>query len=132
MFRDQNRTTDPDQPASDDSTIADAGIVFTANFSPRGTGGSSPEISLVAAVFEDAVRCVQRGSRGVTYQQSSDALEWIASEQRDWPFDFVNVCDFLGMDAKAVRTRLRIYDVRPHSRPSTVTGIGTRSRPTPM
>jgi hypothetical protein len=131
MFRDQRRTTDPDQAASDDSTIADEGIVFTANFSPHGTR-VCPEISLVAAVFEDAVRCVQRGSRGVTHQQSSDAFEWIASERRDWPFDFVNVCDFLGMDAKAVRTRLRSNDVRPHARPSTFTGIGTRSRPTPM
>jgi hypothetical protein len=104
---------------SDDSTIADDGIVFTANLSPYGTRVCRPEISLVAAVFEDAVRCVQRGSPGVTHQQSADALEWIGSERRDWPFDFVNVCDFLGMDAKAVRTRLRINDVHPRSRPST-------------
>src|SRR5207237_5436609 len=120
-----------DPAASDDSTIADEGIVFTANLS-HGTRVCRPEISLVAAVFEDAVRCVQAGSRGVTHQQSSDAFEWITSERRDWPFDFVNLCDFLGIDAKAVRTPLRSNDVRPHARPSTFTGIGTRSRPTPM
>src|ERR1051326_5002523 len=124
MFRDQRRTTDPEQTASDDATIADDGIVFTANLTPHGTRVCRPEISLVAAVFEDAVRCVQRGSRGVTHQQSSDACEWIASERRDWPFDFVNGCDFLGMDAKAVRTRLRINDVRPHARPSTFASPG--------
>jgi hypothetical protein len=71
-----------------------------------------PEISLVAAVFEDAVNCVRRGSRGVTHRQSSEASEWIASERSDWPFAFLNVCDFLGLDAKVVRTRLRIGSER--------------------
>jgi hypothetical protein len=46
----------------------------------------------------------------VTHRQSSEASEWIASERREWPFAFVNVCDFLGVDAKAVRERLRIGD----------------------
>jgi hypothetical protein len=90
--------------------IADDGIVFTANLLPHGTQVWLPEISLVAAIFEDAVRCFQRASRGVTHQQSEEAFEWIASERSDWPFAFVNVCDFLGVDAKAVRTRLRIMD----------------------
>jgi hypothetical protein len=108
MFRDQRRTTDPDQATRDDSTIADDGIGFTANLLPHGTRMCLPEISLIAAIFEDAVRCVQRTGRGVTHQQSSEAFEWIASERRDWPFAFINVCDFLGMDATAVRTRLRV------------------------
>lgn len=109
MFRDK-RTTDPDQATRDESTIADDGIVFTANLPPHGTRVCFPEISLVAAIFEDAVRCIQRASRGVTHRQSSEAFEWIASERRDWPFAFVNVCDFLGVDANAVRKRLRIRD----------------------
>jgi len=108
MFRDQKRTTDPDQATRDDSTMADEAIVFTANLVPHGTQACLPEISLIAAIFEDAVRCVRRGGRGVTHQQSWEAFEWIASERRDWPFAFVNVCDFLGMDATAVRTRLRV------------------------
>ena len=96
MFRDK-RTTDPDQATGVDCTIGDDGIAFAANL---------PEISLAAAIFEDAVRCVQRASRGVTHRQSSEAFAWIASERRDFPFAFVNVCDFLGVDAKAVRKRL--------------------------
>jgi len=103
---------DADQATRDDATIADAGIVFTADLLPRGTRACPPEISLVAAMFEDAVRCLQRAGRGVTHQQSSEAFEWIASERRDWPFAFVNVCDFLGVDATAVRTRLHITDER--------------------
>ncbi len=90
--------------------IADDAIVLTANLLPNETRTCLPEISLVAAIFEDAVRCVQRASRGVTHDQSSEAFEWIASDRRDWPFAFVNVCDFLGVNATAVRKRLRIMD----------------------
>jgi hypothetical protein len=110
MFRDKKRTTDPDQATRDDSTSADDGIVFTSNHLPHGSRVCLPEISLVAAIFEDAVRCVQRASRGVTHDQSSEAFEWIASDRRDWLFAFVNVCDFLGVDAAAVRKRLRIKE----------------------
>src|SRR5437867_5742668 len=106
MSRDQTRLVDYD------STTADHGIVFTANLSAGGTRGCLPEVSLVAAIFEDAVRCAQRASSGVTHRQCSEAFEWLASERRDWPFAFVNVCDFLGVDAKAVRKRLRIRDKR--------------------
>jgi hypothetical protein len=100
-------TADPDQVATDDPTIAECGIVFTANLFPHGTQVFLPEISLIAAIFEDAVRCVQRASRGMTRRQFSEAVEWSASERRDWPSAFVNVCDLLGVDAKAVRKRLR-------------------------
>ena len=108
MFRDQRRTTDPDQATRDDSTIADDGIVFTAHLLPHGTRVCLPEISLIAAIFEDAVRCVHRASRGVTHRQFLDAVEWIGSERGDWPFAFVNVCGFLGVNAAAVPKRLRI------------------------
>jgi hypothetical protein len=105
MLRDQTRPAD-----HDDSTTADHGIVFTGNLLAEGTRVCLPEISLVAAIFEDAVRCTQRASSGVTHRQCSEAFEWLASERRDWPFAFVNVCDLLGVDAKAVRKRLRIRD----------------------
>jgi hypothetical protein len=107
VFRDK-RTTGPDQAIKEDATIADHDIAFPANLLTNGTHAYLSEMSLVAAIFEDAVRCVQRARRGVTDRQSSEALEWIASERHDWPFAFVNVCDFLGVDAKMVRTRLRL------------------------
>ena len=44
----------------------------------------------------------------MTHRQFLDAVEWIASERGDWPFAFVHVCSFLGVDAAAVRKRLRI------------------------
>ena len=108
MFKDHKRPTAPDRETRDDPTIAAGDIVFTPNHVLRGTLADLPEISLVAAIFEDAVRCVQRAGRGVTHSQSSEAFEWIASERRDWPFAFANVCEFLRLDAKEVRKRLRI------------------------
>jgi len=40
----------------------------------------------------------------------------IASERRDWPFAFIDVCDFLAVTAKLVRTRLRVENERPLAR----------------
>jgi len=102
------RTTDANHVTNDDLSLADEGIVFNANVLPHGARWWLPESSLVAAIFEDAVRCVRRAGGGVTHRESSEAFEWMASERRDWPFAFVNVCDFLGVDVKIVRTWLRV------------------------
>ena len=139
MFRDRKRLGDPDQPTRNDArsgfrrpfdrpswaigsdvsfpgrpgtASADDAIVLAANLLPHGTRVSVPEISLAAAIFEDAVRCVQQTTRGMTHQQFLEASEWIGSERCDWPFSFVNICDLLGMDAASVRTRLGVCDAR--------------------
>jgi hypothetical protein len=117
MFRNQKRTTDPTR-----ATDAEDNIALTANLLPDGPGVCLPELSLVAALFEDAVRCVHRASRGVTHRQFLDAVEWIASERGDWPFAFVHVCSFLGVDAAAVRKRLRIGGSPRASSPRPVGG----------
>lgn len=75
--------------------------------SPPGAPLRLPEVDLVVAIFEDAVRCIRNASRTVTRRQQQEALRWIAAERYDWPFSFVNVCKFLGMDASAVRTMVR-------------------------
>jgi hypothetical protein len=83
-------------------------IVFTANLPSDQARACLAELSLVAAIFEDAVHCARRSSGTVTHHASSEAAEWIASDRSDWPFAFVNVCDFLGVDAGVVRKRLEI------------------------
>jgi len=110
MFKDHKRTTALDREMRDDPTIAESDIVFTTALFRHEPLVDLPEISLVAAVFEDALRCVQRRSRGATPSQFSEAFQWIASDRHDWPFAFANVCAFLRLDAKAVRERLRIGD----------------------
>ena len=98
-------------PGGHGTAIAD-NVVFPANLLPRGRWVRVPEISLVAAIFRDAVHCVRRTTHGVTERQFLDASEWIASERRDRPFAFVNVCDVLGVDPTVARTRLRIWHER--------------------
>ena len=91
----------------DHSATTEDGTFFAKLF-PQEARVCMPELSLAAAVFEDAVRCAQRARRDVTHRQASEAFEWIASERRDWPFAFVSVCDVLGVDAKAVRAHLHV------------------------
>jgi hypothetical protein len=98
--------------ARNDVAIADYGVDFSVNLPRRGTRLFLPEISLVAAIFEDAVRSVQRARPGATSREWLEAFEWIASERHDWPFAFVNICDFLGLDSSGVRARLRVWPER--------------------
>ena len=75
MFRNEKRTTYPNPATMNHATIVDNGIALTANLLPHGPQVCLPELSLVAAIFEDAVRCVHRASRGVTHRQFLDAVE---------------------------------------------------------
>jgi hypothetical protein len=101
-----------DLEAGNDAAIADDGTEFLASLLRPGAQLFLPEISLVAAMFEDAVRCVRRARPGVTNREWLEAFEWIASERHDWPFAFVNVCDFLGLDSSGVRARLGVWPER--------------------
>src|SRR2546428_4243167 len=68
-----------------------------------------PEKRLMLAVLEDAVGTFQKyvnvGSRHGR-RLFSEAEEWFASEDADWPFAFVNVCQALGLDAEYLRAGL--------------------------
>jgi hypothetical protein len=79
----------------------------------RMRGAARPELRLLVAVFEDAWSCL--GSRHA--KEFREACEWLLDDARDWPFSFVNVCEVLGLDANAVRLRLRaiIERRRPHA-----------------
>ena len=61
-----------------------------------------PEKRLMVAVLADAVSTVVRhGSNGahVSQKRVGEVEAWIAAEDDDWPFSFVNVCAALGLDA---------------------------------
>ena len=121
MFRDRGGMQ---ANARNDVAIADYGIDFSVNLPRRGTRLFLPEISLVVAIFEDAVRCVQRARPGVTSRQWLEAFEWIASERHDWPFAFVNICDFLGLDSSGVRARLGVWPERVWGRGDSASSRG--------
>lgn len=45
----------------------------------------------------------------------NDALEWFASDETDWPFSFLRICQYLTLDPDAVRERIakhRAHDLR--------------------
>jgi hypothetical protein len=78
MFRDRKPSAETDRTARNDSTLSDDGGGVLPS-SQRGARVRLPEVSLVAAIFEDAIRCAQRTGRSVTHRQSEEAHEWIAS-----------------------------------------------------
>ena len=70
----------------------------------------SPELRLVVAMFEEALRCVisfADARRGRQRRDFLEARDWFLDDGREWPFGFVNVCDLLGLDPEAVRQSLR-------------------------
>ena len=68
-----------------------------------------PEKRLMLAVLEDAVGTFQKyvnvGTRHGR-RLFSEAEEWFASTDADWPFAFVNVCQALSLDAEYLRAGL--------------------------
>lgn len=68
-----------------------------------------PEKRLMLAVLEDAVAILSRGSavRGAGTRLAVDEVRrWYASEDRRWPFSFVNICEALGFDPSGMRAAL--------------------------
>jgi hypothetical protein len=75
----------------------------------RGGREYPPEMRLVLAVFEDAIRAAARPPsirNGRGQRDYVDARAWVQETDRAWPFAFPNVCDLLGLDADAVRRRV--------------------------
>lgn len=71
--------------------------------------GHSPERELAAAMLDAAAsdlrnyRYARRRRRQRLYWQT---YQWVASDDREWPFSFVNLCDFLRISPASLRERL--------------------------
>jgi hypothetical protein len=69
----------------------------------------SPERELAAAVIGVAAhdlrtnRYARRGPRQRLYVR---AYDWLTSDEREWPFSFVNLCEVLKLSPAAVREHL--------------------------
>jgi len=75
----------------------------------RRSGGSSPEQRLMLAVLEEALVDLRRSAdrRTLRMRRLADEVEgWFAADDDGWPCSFLRICDALGLDAAAVRTRL--------------------------
>lgn len=68
-----------------------------------------PERELAAAVIEGAAADLRhyRFARTRDLQRLyCRAHRWVASENREWPFSFVNLCEVLRLSPEAVRAQL--------------------------
>jgi hypothetical protein len=67
----------------------------------------TPERRLMLAVLDDAIRVLETqpyGSRARRLRAETD--RWLAADEREWPYSYVNVCDGLGIDPARLRTRV--------------------------
>lgn len=73
----------------------------------RGCEPIKPERRLMLAVLSDAIVLFQSGApRLADRREVEDAQRWILSNDRAWPFSFVNVCDTLGIAFEPLRRAL--------------------------
>jgi hypothetical protein len=90
-----------------------------------------PELRLMAAVLEDAIRsfCRNAGSRGLRGQRLfRETAAWFASDDVSWPFAFENVCDALALEPEWIRQILARWQQRDATtaRRATFPGIHLR------
>ena len=71
--------------------------------------GQSPERELAVSVLAQAAldiekcRAARDGQRRRIYR---DAFNWVASNDRNWPYSFLNLCDTLSLSPGFLRARL--------------------------
>jgi hypothetical protein len=92
-----------------------------------GTTESTSEIRLAMAVLVRAIEDLRRFRGGVDGSEMQrlyrHAHRWVASNDRQWPYSFVNVSDILGISSARVRIRL-LDDVPLSSRVGRRDGAG--------
>jgi hypothetical protein len=69
----------------------------------------TPERELALAVLTQAVLDLHKfrlARRRRPQRFYMEAYLWVASDERAWPFSFLNLCDGLGLDADGLRERL--------------------------
>ncbi len=101
-------------------------VILPAQFFD-GPRALQPERRLMLAVLENAIAELLRirGRRIESLpRHTREVEEWIASDARDWPFAFVNICDALGIDPDYVRSGV----LSPFSRARQASGRGGVAR----
>jgi hypothetical protein len=103
-----------------DNALFEPELILPAQM-PRGArldGNTSGARALMLAVLEEAVLCIERGRRRRhprTRRLAAEAETWVRSDCREWLFSFASICDVLGIDPEALRTRLLTRAERPAS-----------------
>ena len=90
--------------------------ILPAQFYDRSGAAHTPEKALRLAVLEDALRTIQRRPRPTDTPRArmayNEALAWLLMPgSHDWAFTMDDICDDLGIDAGAIRAKVRAGDV---------------------
>jgi len=76
----------------------------------------SPEKRLAAAVFAAALVEIRDHAGERKYRRKiAEDLEWIASEDVEWPYSFRRLCDLFGLDAVWVRSVVARWASEPNT-----------------
>ena len=73
------------------------------------------EFILVQAILREAIRTYQKYAVKKGHRASRlfrEVNEWFSSEDPQWFFSFVNVCDILGLEPTYIRTGLKLWRER--------------------
>jgi hypothetical protein len=74
----------------------------------------TPERALAVSVLWQAVTDLQncRSARwGKQQRLYREAYQWVASNDREWPYSFVNICEALGLSPQCLRGELLALDM---------------------
>src|SRR5262245_62842120 len=93
-----------------DSALFEPVVILPSQISVDGrwVSETSGPVALVLAVLEEAARCIERGRRrrhSGARKLAAEAEAWVRSDSREWPFAFASICDVLGLDVDAARSR---------------------------
>lgn len=71
-----------------------------------------PEYRLIVAVLEDAIECFQKHLLARDHKARNlfeDAADWLASDDREWPYSFVSICEVLNLNPAYLRSGLQAW-----------------------
>src|SRR5260221_900159 len=94
---------------SDDILVPDAALPSQFDEIWHKTRAISPERALALAVMWEAVLDLDKYRFAVRRRQQRlywEAYQWVTTNDRSWPFAFVNLCDALGLTVEPVRKQL--------------------------
>jgi hypothetical protein len=76
----------------------------------------SPEKKLAAAVFTSALTNIRDNVHSTIRRRRREALEdvdWVMSDESDWPYSFLHMCQLFGLEPEWVRVQVRHWTTVP-------------------
>jgi hypothetical protein len=87
--------------------LASPGEQFTTN--SDGSNQPGPEEALAAGVLRQAASDLRRfheSEDAIGREMHADARSWFSSNDTEWPYSFVNVCESLGIEPEEIRAEV--------------------------